>query len=295
MKTITLVGLASAALLAAAATTTSAVAADLGNMRGGSVKDGYAEPMRQAPAPAGRCYVRGDVGYSWSRDPHATWSVSDLDVTTDGAGNVLSTTSTYKGDTVTNLNIGNTAFGGVGIGCGSGSRGIRGEVALNFYGKKKYDGEPLPFIYTEDTISDPPVEDPLHTSISSRTMMFNAYYDMGQFGRFTPYVGAGVGVARNTTSGTYFTGNTALTNVIQGDTRYSLAWSLMAGVGMQVSDRAILDIGYRFTDLGKARSGTLDNLGFTNPAVKFDDLQNHEIRIGLRYHFGGSHEAVPMK
>jgi opacity protein-like surface antigen len=34
--------------------------------------------------------------------------------------------------------------------------------------------------------------------------MFNAYYDLGHWGSFAPYVGAGVGVARNEMDGVAF-------------------------------------------------------------------------------------------
>ena len=82
--------------------------------------------------------------------------------------------------------------------------------------------------------------------------MFNGYYDIARFDRFTPYVGAGVGLAYNKTGGVSFTGNAALVNVIEGDNRWSLAWSLMAGVGVQLTERTTLDIGYRYLDMGKA-------------------------------------------
>ena len=125
-----------------------------------------------------------------------------------------------------------------------------------------------------------------HSSVQTTTLMFNGYYDIAKFDRITPYVGAGVGLAHNRMDDVSFTGNT-LANVISGDSRWSLAWSLMAGVGVQVSDRATLDFGYRYIDMGKAESGTMDNLGFPNPRVRIDDLAAHEFKVGIRYSFGG--------
>ncbi len=130
--------------------------------------------------------------------------------------------------------------------------------------------------------------DPLHATIRTTTAMVNAYKDFGNFGGFMPYVGAGVGVAYNQVGEIYFTGNRNLTNRIEGASKVSLAWSLMAGIGWQVSDRAILDFGYRYIDMGNARSGRVDSAGFVNPAVRIDDLAAHEFKIGLRYHFGDS-------
>ena len=87
--------------------------------------------------------------------------------------------------------------------------------------------------------------------------MFNAYYDFGHWGSFVPYVG----VARNEMDGVTFSTSP---NTQSGDTNWSLAWSVMAGAGFQLSERVILDLGYRFIDMGKAQSGTADTSGFTN-------------------------------
>jgi opacity protein-like surface antigen len=207
-------GLAAAVAAACACVSMSAHA---DGMRG-SVKD--APVMVSSP---GRCYLRADVGYSWSQDPDVRWTITDP--------NPGPTQWEFVTDKVTNLRVDNSWFGEAGAGCGSGERGIRGEVMVGFHGKRKIDGEPG--VWSPNA---PPPVDPLHTSVSTTTIMFNAYYDLGQWaGRFVPYVGAGVGVARNVTDDVYFTGNPALVNRILGDERWSLAWSLMAGVGWQVT------------------------------------------------------------
>jgi opacity protein-like surface antigen len=114
--------------------------------------------------------------------------------------------------------------------------------------------------------------------------MFNAYYDLGHWGSFVPYVGAGVGVARNEMDGVAFSTSP---NIQAGGDTWALAWSLMAGAGFQLSERVILDLGYRFIDMGKAQSGTSDSSGFTNnPPVRVDDLTAHEFQGGPA-HFGG--------
>jgi opacity protein-like surface antigen len=193
-------------------------------------------------------------------------------------------------DKVTDLRIDNTWFGEVGVGCGSGVRGLRGEVMLGWHGKRDIDGTPGPW-----NPGPPITADPIHTSITTTTLMFNGYYDLGRWDRFVPYVGAGVGVARNSMDEVYFTGNPALINRIQGDDRWSLAWSLMAGVGWQVTERAVLDFGYRYIDMGKAESGHIDSAGFWNPKVRVDDITAHEFKVGLRYSFGGGAAPSFMK
>jgi opacity protein-like surface antigen len=247
-------GVATATLAAAACLSVPASAGDLYGAPG-SVKDA---PMMMSTA--GPCYFRGDVGYSWSNDPSASFSQTDF------GGTFLTNAAS--------ANMDNTWLAGVGVGCGSGSRGIRGELMLDWRGDRDV-----------SAALAAPLGGIAHSSIQTTTLMFNGYYDLGKWDRVVPYVGAGVGFARHSVDEVTFTGN-ALGNQIEGDDRWSMAWSLMAGLGWQLSERAILDVGYRYIDMGNARSGRIDSAGFTNPPVRFDDLTAHEFKIGLRYHFG---------
>ncbi len=256
------IGLAAATLAAGALLAAPASAGDL--YRPGSVKDG---PVMMSAA--GPCYFRGDVGYSWSTDPTAKFTQ------TDGGG--LFVTESANGT------MDNTWLVGAGLGCGSGPRGIRGELMFDWRGDRDVSA----------TLAAPD-GGTAHTSVQTSTIMFNAYYDLGKWDRVVPYIGAGVGFAHNKTDDVTFT-NSAFTNRIEGDEKWSLAWSLMAGLGWQISERAVLDVGYRYIDVGSARSGTIDNLGLANPPLRLDDLTAHEFKVGLRYHFGGGAAPYMMK
>jgi opacity protein-like surface antigen len=305
MKIMRTIGLATAAL-AVAGFAGAASAADMdkgsyGGSKGGrngsaaaapaAHADGYQWGHHAARSPAGPCYFRADLGYSVAKDPTVKWPVSTVDLNFGGAP-----IYTYLGEDVSNVTMDNTWFGGLGAGCGTGSWGIRGELMLDFRGNRKIDGEPYNFTVINPPPAVPPalppysgnVDDPLHTSVKSTTLMANVYKDFGNFGGFMPYVGFGVGVAHNKLSETYFTQNVYLVNRIEGASKVSFAWSLMAGIGWQVSDRAILDFGYRYIDMGSVRSGRVDSAGFVNPAVRVEDIAAHEFKIGLRYHFGES-------
>lgn len=207
-----------------------------------------------AAAGAGPCYLRADTGYSWAGNGDVT-----------GAGPIVT-------GAVTNVSIGDTWLIEGGIGCGSGSRGLRGELVLGYHGDRDVDGTPASGVVTA-----------LATSVDSLALMVNGYYDLGNFRGFVPYLGAGLGIAWNSTDDVTLTpGGVRL----GGDSDSSFAWALMAGVGYQVSERAILDLGYRYIDLGEAASGA----GGTAP-VRLHDLAAHEIKVGLRYHFGGGGHA----
>lgn len=253
------------ATLLLAAGATSASAADLGGFKG-SIKDDNYAPMPQVSL-INMCYVRIDTGYGWSGDPDVKWAVNNR-------------------DDVRNIDFDNSWMVEGGVGCGTGgSRGWRGELALGYHGKRDYAGEPG--LWTPPGEPGGPIDDPLHTSISSTTLMVNLYKDLGNYGGLIPYVGAGVGVAYNKMDDVSFTGNPALINRIEGDEDLSFAWSLMAGVGYQLSPRTTLDIGYRYLNLGDIESEHIDSARHYNPKVKFDDLDVHEIKVGLRYQFGG--------
>lgn len=105
------------------------------------------------------------------------------------------------------------------------------------------------------------------------TGFFNVYWDITNYGGFTPYLGGGVGVAHH-----------RLTNVdLPGDSssgsNTDFAWNITAGLSYDVAPGLLLDVAYRFVDLGSAKSG--GPLPF-----HVDDLQAHEVKLGMRYYLG---------
>jgi opacity protein-like surface antigen len=127
-------------------------------------------------------------------------------------------------------------------------------------------------------------------------VLANAYVDLGTWSRFTPYVGAGVGVnvIYNKSQLNWFMGNQNPYNVtwtdpfsqatFQGymDTQHSgyayrLAWAAMGGVAIDLTPHLKLDVGYRYLGLGTyAATDTSGNLVTKR-------LSAQEIRTGFRY------------
>ena len=303
---------ASAALVATCFTTP-VMSADLY----GSIKDGYVPQLPQVHRSAGPCYARGDVGYGFSRDNGAKFDtfnqVNDHIRNFDAGDNEVSdatinTQDIFIGDSFVSEGFDNYWFGEVGFGCGSGSRGFRGDVTFGFRQSRDFWGTPLTRTVTHNyedfgpTIVAPGLSstttsmtDAFHTDIKSYSLLFNGYYDLGNFRGFVPYVGAGIGVAYNVVDDV-----TALwlPGAIEGDEKLSFAWQVSTGVGYQIRENMILDIGYRYLDLGDAESGRIDGGYNINPPVRFETLRSHEIKVGLRYHFGsrgGCCDAVSLK
>ena len=132
----------------------------------------------------------------------------------------------------------------------------------------------------------------------------NGYWDIGTWHGFTPYVGAGIGTAAVTIHGFQDVNLVSNGLAYAGDnTEWNFAWALHAGFSYDLTDDLKFDFGYRYTDLGDAKTGrvrTYDpSVGPFGP-TKFEDITSHDIHVGLRWSFGGGccaapvHEPVPI-
>jgi opacity protein-like surface antigen len=65
---------------------------------------------------------------------------------------------------------------------------------------------------------------------------------------------------------------------------WSFAWALMAGVAYEFSPSLAVDVGYRYIDMGEVSSDTIAS-GAGDGDFTYDDLQAHEVRVGMRYMF----------
>lgn len=270
MNRLISLSLTAAAACAAASFAMPAAAADLSEWGRGSIKDNYIS----APSQVSNCYFRGDVGSSWSANPTLRWTADD-GLGAAGAG---------LQERVTRTNMDNTWTGGVGMGCGSGSRGFRYEAMLGYHGQRGINGMTAPFDDGTGIVASRLI----HSAVTSYTGMVNGYFDLGNFRGFVPYIGAGVGLAYHQMDEYSLPSATARPYRVTGDNDLTFAWSAMAGVGYQISDRAILDFGYRYIDLGRAASGRADPNSFTPSKLSVDSMTAHEFKVGLRYHLGGS-------
>lgn len=86
----------------------------------------------------------------------------------------------------------------------------------------------------------------LTSKIGSQTLLVNVFYDFHNATLFTPFVGGGIGAAINKSTMTLNTVDTFKTI----DTRF--AWNVGAGIAMNVTEIMLLELSYRYTDLGGA-------------------------------------------
>lgn len=114
------------------------------------------------------------------------------------------------------------------------------------------------------------------TTVQRWDGLVNGYYDVGTWAGFTPYVGVGAGVGGTRERDTLAMGaGTSLAAQNHSDTRF--AWAAMAGVSYAVSPHVLLDIGYRYLDLGKSTVTLLPSASVSR------SIGEQQIRVGVRY------------
>jgi opacity protein-like surface antigen len=158
---------------------------------------------------------------------------------------------------------------------------LRGDITVEYRGKASFSAL--------DRWGPPGDQETNHYTGKKSELLFmaNAYADLGKYHGLTPYIGAGIGVSRNTIS--HFNDANVLGQAggySEPNSIWQFAWALHAGVGYELTDRATLDFGYSFTHLGNARTGPLRNHDPAEPTldpITFKRLHSHDFRLGLRY------------
>jgi opacity protein-like surface antigen len=208
-------------------------------------------------------YFRVDTGYSWAQSAQlkdknfATTPFICADPACAGPASLD--------------NVGSSWIAGLGIGYRlhelfrtDFTVGWRGGYKLN-----NFDGRP--FLYDAE--------------ISSYNALVNGYVDIPVgVSWFKPYVGGGLGMARNQINDISATGAAGVTT-LPGHTTNEFAWQLSIGAGFQLTKGLILDVGYRYLDSGKIESSS----GVTAGALVVPyngatgKLVTNELQVGLRF------------
>jgi opacity protein-like surface antigen len=225
--------------------------------------------MPPTPHIGGGWYLRGDIGFSNQQVGslfNALYDDPDIDF-------------------VTNINKGFSAapFMGVGIGYQY-SDHFRVDFTGEYRGGADFHGLDLA------TTTVPNTYDDQYTAIKKEwTFLANAYWDIGNYRGFKPFIGAGIGTSLNTISDFMDVGTT-IPSVATGakHSQWNLAWALYAGVGYQITPNLTLEAAYRYINLGNAASGDLIAMDGTNDVynpMEFHHLTSHDFKIGFRYAF----------
>lgn len=152
---------------------------------------------------------------------------------------------------------------------------------------------PLPFLRTDltltyrseysgsatDTTTLPGTTLTAKSNIKSLVGMVNAYYDFPSFGSVTPYVGGGIGMARNELGTTTISAGGTQIAAIGGSTKTEFAWQAGGGVAFSVLPTIAIDIAYHYLDAGKFETAAIAG------STASGRLKAHEITAGLRVGF----------
>lgn len=133
--------------------------------------------------------------------------------------------------------------------------------------------------------------------IESWVGLWNAYADLGTYWCITPYVGAGIGIASVSVLGMKDV-NVPNGGVAYGadNTETNFAWAVYGGLAYDVNPSLTLDLSYRYTDLGEARSGTVTAYDGTSSyaGVDLGRVTSHDLMLGMRWKLGHAEAAAPM-
>ena len=124
--------------------------------------------------------------------------------------------------------------------------------------------------------------------IKSLAVMANGYYDFSA-GGVKPYAGIGIGAARNNLGAISFDDGAGFRGNVPGDTKTGFAFAVMLGASIPLGQTLVLDVGYRYTDLGDVKSKTNAPVTVNGVVVPppypgaTGNLRANELVIGLRF------------
>jgi hypothetical protein len=123
--------------------------------------------------------------------------------------------------------------------------------------------------------------------IRSTLVMANAYGEVGSWFDVTPFVGLGLGLARNAFEPVSLpAGNGHSLGQSAGATQTRFAYALMAGLAYEVTPQVKVEASYRYLNMGAAQSGVITCASAAGACVGQTQrigLAAHDLRIGLRY------------
>ncbi|MCL1824466.1 MAG: outer membrane beta-barrel protein [Betaproteobacteria bacterium] len=129
----------------------------------------------------------------------------------------------------------------------------------------------------------------LKMTLGGSTLFANTYFDLHNDSAFTPYVSVGLGYSFVSAKGKFSFPEYSGVTVAQfkEKTSTNFAWNLGIGAAWKLTDNIALDMGYRYANLGKAKTGYLyDYYGASyNAWAKTNNVTSHQFLFGARFSF----------
>ena len=80
------------------------------------------------------------------------------------------------------------------------------------------------------------------------------------------------------------------------NTETNFAWAVYGGLAYDVTPSVTIDLSYRYTDLGDAKSGVrtaFDNSS-TAGGIEIEDITSHDLMLGVRWRLGSQPAPMPV-
>jgi len=125
----------------------------------------------------------------------------------------------------------------------------------------------------------------------------NVYFDLGTWHSVTPFVGAGIGFDRLTIGNfTDFSVQNGAIGFSSDNSKWNFAWALHAGLSYQVTPNFIVELAYRYVDLGNGATKDLIAPDGTNPVfnpILFRHVTSNDVKLGVRWMFADTFLPEP--
>lgn len=164
----------------------------------------------------------------------------------------------------TNNDLHSTVAAGLGAGYKSGW--FRSDLTVDFTPPANYSGQ----IVTPGDVA---------AKVTTTTLLLNGYLDLGSWYRMTPYIGAGAGIA-NLNISDYQSTVAPPFGTVKARGQTNFAWAGMAGVAYALSQNVMVDVSYRYLNLGDVMTSS-DASG----NMRLSKITAQEVRVGLRWNF----------
>jgi opacity protein-like surface antigen len=244
----------------------------------------YAPPYVPPVEEFGGWYLRGDIGMT--NQSFGSLHSQNVDfVNTNFPGSLQNHGFGFDSSTSFDLGVGYQF-----------NNWLRADITGEYRGKANLHGSQSIPTNSAFALANDQVQVNNYTGSKSEwVFMANAYVDLGTWWGVTPFVGAGIGTARNTISGLRDDGFTApnfgaVTGVstFYGDdaSKWNFAWALHAGLSYRVTPNVSLELAYRYISLGDGMTGATHP--FDGPARASDpfilkDITSHDVKFGVRW------------
>ena len=197
-------------------------------------------------------YIAGKIGVS-------AMTASDIENTSRGVTRQFSLTKSESDNTVLPV--------GVAIGYNLRKHGISLRTEFEYLHRANFGFDVNP------VFSNSPGLIGLTSKIESQTLFANFFYDFMNTTAFTPFVGGGIGSAINKSTTTLNNVGSPVFGTFK-EIRTSFAWHIGAGMAVNVTELMLLELSYRYTDLGSAMwaNATVSALELTTTSLHANEF-----------------------